>query len=194
MRAVTSESRDVAGMGRAGDSSAALEHVIQRFAAFIRQTAGRNGLSPDELDAAIQEVRIRLWKALETSENIRSAPASYVYRTTMSAVVDFIRRRRARREETLDEAGAVEPSARRVDEADSRAIAGDIEGAVERALATLPAPRQSVVRLHLAGYDRFEIADLLGWSEAKTRNHLYRSLELMRTHLKREGVDPGQDS
>jgi hypothetical protein len=30
----------------------------------------------------------------------------------------------------------------------------------------------------------------LGWTEAKTRNHLYRSLEIMRSHLKREGLDP----
>lgn len=184
---MTAESRD----DRADDPSAALEHVITRFAAFIQQTAGRNGLSPDDQEAAVQEVRIRLWKALETSENIRSAPASYVYRTTISAVVDFIRRRRARREDTLDEQGAVVPLARRSDEADARARAGDIERAVERALATLPAARQAVVRLHLSGYDRFEIADLLGWTEAKTRNHLYRSLELMRTQLKREGVDPG---
>lgn len=187
---MTAESRDVRAVGRADDQSAALEHVVQRFAAFIQQTAGRNGLSADEQDAAVQEVRIRLWKALETSENIRSAPASYVYRTTVSAVVDFIRRRRARREEGLDDKGVVEPVAKRSDEADARSHAGDIERAVERALGTLPAARQAVVRLHLVGYDRFEIADLMGWTEAKTRNHLYRSLELMRTQLKREGLDP----
>ena len=52
--------------------------------------------------------------------------------------------------------------------------------------------QQAVVRLHLAGYDRFEIADLLGWTEAKTRNHLYRSLEKMRARLAREGFDPGR--
>jgi RNA polymerase sigma factor (sigma-70 family) len=188
---VTADSRDVRAAVRADDTSAALEHVVERFAGFIHQTAGRHGLSPDEQDAAIQEVRIRLWKALETSENIRSAPASYVYRTTVSAVVDFIRRRRARREEALEAPHAVEPLARRSDEADAKARAGDVESAVERALGTLPAARQAVVRLHLAGYDRFEIADLMGWTEAKTRNHLYRSLELMRIHLKREGLDPG---
>ena len=189
---MTADSRDIRAVGRADDTSAALEHVVKQFAGFIHQTAGRHGLSPDEQDAAVQEVRIRLWKALETSENIRSAPASYVYRTTVSAVVDFIRRRRARREETLDAPGVLEPSTRRSDEADAKARAGDVEGAVERALGTLPAARQAVVRLHLAGYDRFEIADLLGWTEAKTRNHLYRSLELMRIQLKREGLDPGK--
>ena len=187
---MTAEFRDIPTVGRTEDPSAALEHVVQRFARFIHQTAGRDGLSAAEQEEAVQEVRIRLWKALETSENIGTAPASYVYRTTVSAVVDFIRRRRARREERLDDPGMVQPLARRSDEADARARAGDIERAVERALGTLPSARQAVVRLHLAGYDRFEIADLLGWTEAKTRNHLYRSLELMRTLLKREGMDP----
>lgn len=188
---MTADSRDIGSVGRADDRSAALEHVVQRFAGFIHQTSGRHGLTPDEQDAAVQEVRIRLWKALDTGENIRSAPASYVYRTTVSAVVDFIRRRRARREESLT-AGTIDPPANRSDEADARARAGDIERAVERALGTLPTARQAVVRLHLAGYDRFEIADLLGWTEAKTRNHLYRSLESMRSHLAREGFDPGR--
>ena len=189
---MTADSPDARAVGRADDASAALQHVVERFAGFIHQTAGRHGLSPDEQDAAVQEVRIRLWKALETGENIRSAPASYVYRTTVSAVVDFIRRRRARREEALETPHAVEPLARRSDEADAKARAGDVESAVERALGTLPPARQAVVRLHLAGYDRFEIADLMGWTEAKTRNHLYRSLELMRIQLKREGLDPGK--
>ena len=187
---MTAESRDVRAIGRADDPSADLERVVQRFAGFIHQTAGRHGLSPDEQDAAVQEVRIRLWKALETGENIRSAPASYVYRTTVSAVVDYIRRRRAKREDALETLPA-EPIAARANEADASVRAGDVEGALERALQMLPTARQAVVRLHLAGYDRFEIADLLGWTEAKTRNHLYRSLELMRIQLTREGFNPG---
>jgi len=176
----------------AADTSAAIEQVVERFSALIRQSAGRHGLAPHEQDATVQEVRIRLWKALGTGENIRSTPASYVYRTTVSAVVDYIRRRRAKREETLETTLVGEPPARRSDEADARVRASDVESAVERALGTLPGPRQAVVRLHLAGYDRFEIADLLGWTEAKTRNHLYRSLEIMRIQLAREGLDPGQ--
>ena len=172
------------------DTSQAVDEVVKRFSSFIRGSASRHGLSNVEQDEAIQDVRIRLWKALQTSENIRSAPASYVYRATVSAIVDYVRRRRARREDVLEE--SAEQIARRSDEADARVRAVDVEAAVERALAVLPGPRQAVVRLHLAGYDRFEIADLLGWTEAKTRNILYRSLELVRTHLTREGINPGR--
>jgi RNA polymerase sigma-70 factor (ECF subfamily) len=41
------------------------------------------------------------------------------------------------------------------------------------------------------GYDREEIADLLHWSEAKTRNLLYRGLEDLRQLLVARGIGPG---
>ena len=42
--------------------------------------------------------------------------------------------------------------------------------------------------LNLAGYHRNEIAQLLGWSEAKTRNLLYRGLEDLRKELTARGI------
>jgi DNA-directed RNA polymerase specialized sigma24 family protein len=38
------------------------------------------------------------------------------------------------------------------------------------------------------GHSREEIADLLGWTEAKTRNLLYRGLADVRARLLAEGV------
>ena len=51
--------------------------------------------------------------------------------------------------------------------------------------------RRAVVRMHLAGYERAEIGDLLGWSEAKTRNLLYRGLADLRQILDSWGIRPG---
>lgn len=51
--------------------------------------------------------------------------------------------------------------------------------------------RAPVARLYLAGYDRHEIARLMGWTEAKTRNLLYRGLADLRAELRKMGVDPG---
>jgi RNA polymerase sigma-70 factor (ECF subfamily) len=59
-----------------------------------------------------------------------------------------------------------------------------------RAVDELPSPRQAVVRLHLRGYHREEIAELLGWSEAKTRNLLYRGLDDLRGLLAQRGIGP----
>jgi RNA polymerase sigma-70 factor (ECF subfamily) len=50
--------------------------------------------------------------------------------------------------------------------------------------------RRAVVRMHLAGYERHEIGDLLGWTEAKTRNLLYRGLADLREILESWGIGP----
>jgi DNA-directed RNA polymerase specialized sigma24 family protein len=62
---------------------------------------------------------------------------------------------------------------------------------VHRAIGMLAESRRAVVRMHLAGYEREEIAQLLGWSEAKTRNLLYRGLADLRQVLESWGTHPG---
>ena len=51
-----------------------------------------------------------------------------------------------------------------------------------------PPPDGRPVRMHLAGYPREEIAKLMGWTEAKTRNLLYRGLADLRERLTAEGI------
>ena len=70
-----------------------------------------------------------------------------------------------------------------VEEAETRAE-------VDRAVASLVASRRPVVRMYLAGYSREEIAQLLGWTEAKTRNLLYRGLADLRERLTARGIHP----
>jgi RNA polymerase sigma-70 factor (ECF subfamily) len=173
------------------DASRALEHVVGRFDAFIRRSARRHGLSGDDVDEVVQELRLRMWKSLGTAELIRRAKASYIYRTAISASIDIIRRRRARRFETSQDDGLADlaPDTRR--RADSRLDEHELAGAVHRAIALLAESRRAVVRMHLAGYERHEIADLLGWTEAKTRNLLYRGLADLRQILESWGIGPG---
>lgn len=172
--------------------SPALEDVVRRFGNFMRRTAHRHSLASNELDDVVQETRIRLWKALGTPDKIRQAPASYIYRTAMSAALDFLRRRRARREEGFDpQPGAPAlPFASSI-EADSAVLESEVQAAVVRAVNLLVESRRAVVRMYLAGYEREEIAELLGWSEAKTRNLLYRGLADVRQSLESWGFGPG---
>jgi RNA polymerase sigma factor (sigma-70 family) len=177
------------------DASRALEHVVNRFDAFIRRSARRHGLEGADVDEVVQELRLRMWKSLGTAELIRRAKASYIYRAAISASIDIIRRRRARRFEgaSLDDAVAeLAPDVRR--RADAALDEGEIADAVHRAIALLAESRRAVVRMHLAGYERHEIADLLGWSEAKTRNLLYRGLADLRQVLESWGIRPGGNS
>ena len=169
--------------------STTLEAVVQRFATMVRSVGRRHRLSEPDLDAVMQEVRIRLWRACPTSEQLEAIGTSYVYRTAMSAALDILRRRRAYAApltDSVDEhsrlltAGGRDAQRQLEDEELAARVLGAVEGIV--------ASRRPVVRMYLAGYDREEIAELLGWTEGKTRNLLYRGLADLRTRLADEGL------
>lgn len=66
----------------------------------------------------------------------------------------------------------------------------DVVERLEAAIDTLDPPRAVAVRMHLAGYGREEIGELLGWTEPKTRNLIYRGLADLRDRLRDLGIGP----
>jgi RNA polymerase sigma-70 factor (ECF subfamily) len=168
--------------------SEAIESVMTRFGGVVRTIAARYRLSPADRDELVQAVRVRLWQALD-AERITTVHASYLYRAATSAAIDLVRRRRARREEPLDdlEAGGsqVADGATRPDEG---AQLSDLAQQLERAIAAIPESRRAVVRMYLKGYGSGEIAEFMGWTEPKARNLLYRGLADLRTRLADAGI------
>jgi len=169
--------------------SSSLETVLANFAGMVRQVGWRHRLSDADIDEVMQEVRIRLWRARQDSEQIAQASASYVYRTASSAALDVIRRRRARKADLVDslDDDISAPAATRPGP-DDDVEASELAEQVSRAVDAITPSRRPVVRMYLAGYDREEIASLLGWTEAKTRNLLYRGLADLRTRLTEQGI------
>jgi RNA polymerase sigma factor (sigma-70 family) len=172
------------------EASRVLEQVVAKFRGMLGAAAARHRLDPTERDALTQELRLRLWHALKDAATIGSVSATYVQRATMSAALDLLRRRRDREQALPDDDFSPAPALRSSERADVLLEASDVAQAVERALLVLPESRRAVVRLHLRGYERDEIGTLLGWSEAKTRNLLYRGLEDLRNELTRLGFGP----
>jgi RNA polymerase sigma factor (sigma-70 family) len=169
--------------------SSGLEAVITRFRTMVRSVGARRGLSEADTDDLLQEVRVRLWRAGEAGKQLQELGASYVYRTAMSATVDVLRWQRTRGAdvtESLDDrserllAGPADPHA----QVETSELVARIGAAVD----TLPLARRAVVRMYLTGYGREEIAELLGWTEAKTRNLLYRGLDDLRRCLAEWGI------
>lgn len=175
-----------------------------RFAAMVRRIGIRHGLSESDVDEVFQEVRIRLWRARGEGstralndapagqiggEQISSVGSSYLYRTAVSAALDVLRRHRRTREDALEDVGQ-EPSAPSRREPEQSLESSELAQQVARAIDTITPSRRPVVRMYLAGYTREEIAGLLGWSEAKTRNLLYRGLADLRDRLTEQGIGP----
>ena len=113
----------------------------------------------------------------------------------MSSVL-ALRRRRARHElslQSIDDApggGPSSPPPLSVGRADDALIADETARAIDASLQEIVPSRRAVLRMYLKGYDREEIAALLGWSEAKTRNLLYRGLDDLRQRLTARGIRP----
>lgn len=172
--------------------SPALERALSKFSGILRQVCWRYRFSGADVDELLQEVRIRLWRAhgevAGAGEHIASVSASYLHRTALSAAIDMVRRRRAR---GGDRTTSLEDEHESLPERDSpdRALEqSELAAQVERAIESIHPSRRPVVRMHLLGHSREEIAQLLGWTEAKTRNLLYRGLADVREHLIAQGV------
>ena len=161
--------------------SLALERLVRRSEGAVRGIGVRHGLGEAEVDELFQDVRIRLWKVQSgAAGKLEKISPSYVYRTAVSATLDMIRgKRRAACRVPLQEntPGPQDQNPEFALERDH--LARRLEGAVAR----LHERRRPVVRMHLAGYPRDEIAEVLGWTEAKTRNLLYRGLADLRAIL-----------
>ena len=106
----------------------------------------------------------------------------------MSAAVDLLRRRRARRTDEMVPIEDEPPGMTQTPGPDQELVESELADQVERAIQSLQPSRRPVVRMHLMGHTREEISNLMGWTDAKTRNLLYRGMADLRERLLAEVV------
>lgn len=142
---------------------------------------GQYGLDPADIE---QEVRIRLWKALERDRNA-AFHTSYIQRVVLTTVIDAIRAASARPAEPLpdasddDDSAFIEPSA-----GPERMASGVADfDRVMACMAELPERRRKAVALHLQGFSLREIGEFSGTSEEAARKLLDRGMEMLRERL-----------
>jgi len=177
---------------RTDSVSRALESIMARYSGVLRTVGARYRLPSADLDELAQEVRVRLWGALSTDERIDAVSPSYLYRAATTAAIDIVRRRRSARGDSLDLVDDAEVSARRATETPERdASLRELGERIEEALQSITASRRPVVRMYLTGYGTTEIGELMGWTEAKARNLVYRGLADLRLRLRAMGIDGG---
>jgi RNA polymerase sigma-70 factor (ECF subfamily) len=172
--------------------------VVEEFGVLLRRAIVRfcprdKGLQFDDIE---QEARLRLWRALQDEREVTNY-ASYLYRIAATATIDALRRVQARHEEQLEI--LIE---QRTDDGDIMLAPAPVKDSPERlaesreavdkvmsAVAKLPDGQRRAVGMYLQGMTSQDVADLMGWSEPKSRNLVYRGLKELRKSLREEGID-----
>lgn len=167
-----------------------LEALFRTYGAKVKALLLTYGLDKHGIDPADveQEVRIRLWRALERDRS-GAFHASYIQRVVASTVIDALRRAEVRAAEPLpdedDEPGSIGESPIGPDRR-----AGDVEHmqGLARCLAELPERRRLPITLHLQGFALQEIADLAGIASAEAARKLVsRGLDELKIRLREMG-------
>ena len=172
--------------------------VVEEFGILLRRAIVRycphdKGLQFDDIE---QEARMRLWRALQAEREVADY-ASYLYRIAATATIDAMRRIQARHEEQLD--ALME---QRADEGEIMIVPAPVKDSPERltesreavrkvmsVVAKLPDEQRRAVGMYLQGMTSQDVADLMGWTEPKSRNLIYRGLKELRKLLREEGID-----
>lgn len=168
-----------------------LNELLSRFASRVRaqimsSSLNLHGIDPDDVE---QEVRIRLWKALERDPNA-DLPASYIQRVVATAIVDAVRRAQVRAAEPLPEpeSGGIELQAEAPlpDE-----VASDTRKmqVVMACIRVIPVRRRRPLQLYLQGFGLQETADLCGLTLDAARKLIYRGLDDVKARLREAGLE-----
>ena len=144
----------------------------------------RHGVDPADIE---QEVRIRLWKAIERDRS-GAFHASYVQKVVATTVIDALRRAEVRAAEPLpeddDEAGQLPEEGVGPEQSASD---GERLSGLQRCLGEIPERRRLPITLHLQGFSLQEIADVVGTSAEAARKLVSRGLEELKSKLRERG-------
>ncbi len=176
-------------------SKTRLEALLREYGARLRALIASHGLAkhgidPDDVE---QEVRIRLWQALERDRNV-VLRASYIQRVVLTVVVDRVRRAKVRLAEPLPEDD--EPVLWNIDtnaSPEQRSRDDQFIEVVTRCLASLPETRRVALAFHLQGYSWDETAELTGVSAEAARKLAARGLAELKTQLMELGFGEFDD-
>lgn len=150
----------------------------------------RHGVDPADIE---QEVRIRLWKAIERDRS-GAFHASYVQKVVATTVIDALRRAEVRAAEPLpeddDEAGQLPEEGVGPEQSASD---GERMGGLQRCLGEIPERRRLPITLHLQGFSLQEIADVVGTSAEAARKLVSRGLDELKSKLRAQGLGEFDD-
>ena len=173
-----------------------LHELLAEYGVKVRRLIETHGLGQHGIDPADieQEVRIRLWKALERDRNA-AFHTSYIQRVVLTTVIDAIRAAKSRPAEPLPDEVELGDTVL-IDHGagpERNAGAGQDFRRITACLAELPQRRRKAVVLHLQGFSFREIGQFTGVSEEAARKLLDRGMVTLRERLEELGFGGFQD-
>ncbi len=164
--------QDLLTRAKAGDAEA-FEALIVRYQRQVLGTALRLAGNPDDACDCAQEVFLRFYRYIHTLQAGR-AISTWLYRVTVNVCCDLGKRRRNKREVSLEQKQAKDgfdpPAGQDVQEDFSLREERRI---LQAALSTLPKKaRAAIVLRDFQGLETREVAKILGVSEVTVRSHI----------------------
>lgn len=165
--------------GRA--DSAGIAALFEAHHERVFRVARRITGSPADAEDVVQTVFLRIMRREEPALRDEDA-ASYLHRAATNAALDLLRRRKAARSESIDDAERFQDHEPGPDVLQEGA---EIEGRVRAALATLnPRAAEMFVMRYFDGYGNREIARLLNTSWSTVAVTLHRTRAKLQQELK----------
>jgi RNA polymerase sigma factor (sigma-70 family) len=162
----------------AGDELAVRE-CVERYGSLIWALARRWSPDPRDVEDAVQEVFVDLWRSAGRYDATRATEAGWVAMVTRRRLIDRMRRRQR--------AVELEPLPEDFDQADDREIDLDRQVRVEQAhavLQALPLNQRTMLELSLLhGRTHDEIARETGTPLGTVKSHIRRGLQRARDLL-----------
>jgi RNA polymerase sigma-70 factor, ECF subfamily len=153
--------------------------VVAKYADVVYTMAYRLTGDDEEARDLAQDVLVRLHKGL--AKYREGNFEGWLYRTTVNAFRDRLRKRKRLREDVLPEEP---PGMRTTGIVEEEVQRGELHDVVQRALVKLPAEyREAVVLRDLEGRSYDEIAHILGIPAGTVRSRIHRGREALRQLL-----------
>ncbi len=184
---MTDSDEQLVAAWRASGDRAALEALATRHLATVRRMVHSMTLDDALADDLAQDVLLRAFRSLGSFEG-RSRFTTWLYRIAMNTVHRALDRRRR----SLIDVGAALPDgiAARTESPEARAVRGEFDGAVGRALAALPLKlRAAIVLVTIEELDPAEAARIEGCTRATIYWRLHEARKRLAASL-REHVTP----
>jgi RNA polymerase sigma-70 factor, ECF subfamily len=165
-----------------------IEKILEEMAPRLRDELcgfGFSARSPDG-DDLLQEIRIRLWKALKARDGEIEFINSYAKKVVFSVFINEVNRiqrerkliNKAENQERFECGGR--GCAQESDES--------LKEAVVQSLSALSKNKRLVIKLRVEGFTLAEIAQLNHWTLSKVRNSYYRGVQELKKRLRRRGI------